>query len=297
MTGAKSLRGSKVTLNTCGALATWSGPISTVYPSGALWAAASKPTLPLAPDLFSTTSSCPRKRDKLSAIARAPTSVEPPAGYGTMKRMGRLGHSCAAAAAGIARATKSDAINAGERAIPSLLPFASVIYYRNDAGSVEPIAASRLEVLPRNAVLDLSARRHGSNQALSLRAIRCGLICRADPDLYGRRIWHRRHRNAQNLMADDIRHEQAAIRAAIRGEFHHGRGEQWGKARGLVRPAQHPALCKHAPHSCRPRLSACRRHAHDPDGRPATRLARVSPADQLRRGVWAQDRGRCFCHV
>src|ERR1700738_2763124 len=217
MTGAKSLRGSKVTLNTCGALATWSGPISTVYPSGALWAAASKPTLPLAPDLFSTTICCPRERDKLSAIARAPTSVEPPAGYGTMKRMGRLGHSSASTAAGNAGATTNEAINADERAIPSLLPFASVIDYRNDAAAVEPIAASRLEVLPRNAVLALSARRHGSDQALSLRAIHCGLIRRADPDLYGRKVRYRRYGNAQNLMAEDVRHEQAAIQRATPG--------------------------------------------------------------------------------
>jgi hypothetical protein len=55
------------------------------------------PILPLAPDLFSTTICWCRWRDKDSPTRRAPTSVDPPAGNGTMKRTGRLGHSCAAA--------------------------------------------------------------------------------------------------------------------------------------------------------------------------------------------------------
>src|SRR5262245_21857211 len=54
------------------------------------------PILPLAPDLFSTTICWCRRRDKDSPTRRAPTSVDPPAGNGTMKRTGRLGHSCAA---------------------------------------------------------------------------------------------------------------------------------------------------------------------------------------------------------
>src|SRR5262249_10791424 len=46
-------------------------------------------------DLFSTTICWPSARDKYSPTRRAPTSVEPPAGNGTMKRIGRFGHSCA----------------------------------------------------------------------------------------------------------------------------------------------------------------------------------------------------------
>ena len=69
------------------------------------------------------------------------------------------------------------------------------------------------------------------------------------------------------------------------GELHHGRGEQRRQARSLVRPAQHPALCEHAAHPRRPRLSALRRHADHPDGRPPAGLARLSAADQLSRSM------------
>src|SRR5215831_15772020 len=53
------------------------------------------PMLPLAPDLFSTTICWPSARERYSPMTRVATSVEPPAGNGTMKRTGRFGHSCA----------------------------------------------------------------------------------------------------------------------------------------------------------------------------------------------------------
>src|SRR6266576_409264 len=47
-----------------------------------------------------------------AAMVRATMSVEPPAGNGTTKRTGRLGHSCAEPAVGNAIATATAAINA-----------------------------------------------------------------------------------------------------------------------------------------------------------------------------------------
>src|SRR5258708_39038634 len=55
---------------------------------------------PLAPDLFSTTTCRPSVRDKWSPTTRAATSVEPPAGNGTMKWTGRSGQSPAMAMTG-----------------------------------------------------------------------------------------------------------------------------------------------------------------------------------------------------
>src|ERR1044072_1588440 len=67
------------------------------------------PRLPLAPVLFSTKTCWPSVRDKYSPSTRAATSVEPPAGNGTMKRTGRVGHSCAQTCTG-ARISASNAI-------------------------------------------------------------------------------------------------------------------------------------------------------------------------------------------
>src|SRR5262245_36739547 len=53
--------------------------------------------LPPAPDLFSTKNWRPKTRDKYSLMMRAPASVEPPAGKGTITRTGRDGYGCALA--------------------------------------------------------------------------------------------------------------------------------------------------------------------------------------------------------
>src|ERR1700694_508225 len=66
-----------------------------VYPSGADFAAASVPTAPPAPPRFSMTIVCPSASDRRFCTMRAMTSVPPPGGYGTMKRTGFAGQSCA----------------------------------------------------------------------------------------------------------------------------------------------------------------------------------------------------------
>ena len=119
-----------------------------------------------------------------------------------------------------------------------------------------------------HAVLDLSPRAHGLDQAYAVRPL-CGrFTCRADVDLYRGQVRHRRHRHGQDLVADHFRHEQAAIRQARGAEFHHGGGEQRRQARGLVRPSQHPPIREHAAHPCRARLPAGRRYPHDTARRP-----------------------------
>ena len=71
-------------------------PNSSEYPSGRARATAAEPTLPEAPERFSTTTGWPRDRCKGSATARARMSVEPPGAQGTTMVTGRLGYrSCA----------------------------------------------------------------------------------------------------------------------------------------------------------------------------------------------------------
>ena len=164
-------------------------------------------------------------------------------------------------------------------------------------------ASTIVSVLPRppavprrirgHAVFHLSARAHGLDHALAAGAVRRGLLCRADPGLHRRHVRHRRHRHAEDLVADHLRHEQAAVRQAAGGELHHGRGEQRRQARSLVRPHQHPALCEHHPDPRRPRLSARGRHLDDPDRRPPPGLAGLPAADQCRGAGRASILGRC----
>ena len=123
------------------------------------------------------------------------------------------------------------------------------------------------------------------------------LVRRADAGLHGRHLRHRRHRHGEGLMADHLRHGQAAVRQAAGGELHHGRGEQRRQARSLVRPAQHPALREHAADPRGPRLPARRRHPDHPLRRPAAGLARLAAADQCGEERRAQDLGRCVCHL
>ena len=105
--------------------------------------------------------------------------------------------------------------------------------------------------------------------------VRRRLARRADADLHGRHVRHRRYRHAEGLLADHVRHEQAAVRQAAGRELHDGRSQQRRQARSLVRPTQHPALCQHAADPRRPRLSARGRHADDPLRRPPAGLARA----------------------
>ena len=65
---------------------------------GGMSFSAPAPITPEAPALFSTITGWPICAASLSAISRAITSVTPPGAHGTMKRIGRFGNSCAAAA-------------------------------------------------------------------------------------------------------------------------------------------------------------------------------------------------------
>src|SRR6478672_962889 len=175
------------------------------------------PILPLAPDLFSMTICCRRLRDKYSPTRRAPTSVEPPAGNGTMKRTGRLGQSCPLAV-GMAAISTRDATTRRSFTIGkwSCSPASTIL-------SVPPCV--RLAATPRSrsphAVLQLSPRAHGRDDAFAVGAVCRGLLCRADFDLYRGHLRDRRYRHGENLVADHLRHEQAAIRQARRAQRHH----------------------------------------------------------------------------
>src|SRR5216117_2031432 len=98
VTGRKSRRGSKPRLEyRCGAVVIPSVPTSIVYPSGALLATYSMPIWPAAPVRFSTMPAWPKTCLSRSATGRVAMSVEPPAGKGTIHRIGFDGHGCASA--------------------------------------------------------------------------------------------------------------------------------------------------------------------------------------------------------
>src|SRR5499426_2440465 len=91
--------------------------------------------LPLAPVLFSTTTCWPRLRVRYSPMIRADTSVEPPAGNGTMNRIVLVGQSCAKPGAGI-RATRANAAAAVRRLTIGELPL--VFHYPTGASPARP---------------------------------------------------------------------------------------------------------------------------------------------------------------
>src|SRR5262249_43585222 len=70
-------------------------------PSGAAFAAACAPMMVLAPGRFSITTGCPQSWLMVWPIRRATMSLGPPAGKGTIIRIGRLGKlaDCSSAAA------------------------------------------------------------------------------------------------------------------------------------------------------------------------------------------------------
>src|SRR5712691_5289124 len=81
--------------------------------------------LPPAPSLFSTTTGWPRLAGRRSANRRAKTSLEPPGGNGTMKRIGRLGQvSCARPAPACAPSTAASATKAHVRLFSMAFSFA-----------------------------------------------------------------------------------------------------------------------------------------------------------------------------
>src|SRR5215470_18910736 len=65
--------------------------MNSVEPSGAAFADACAPMMVLAPGRFSITTGCPQSWLMVWPIRRATMSLGPPAGKGTMIRIGRLG--------------------------------------------------------------------------------------------------------------------------------------------------------------------------------------------------------------
>src|SRR6185295_10278606 len=81
--------------------------VMTVYPSGRALTAASVPMVVLPPGRLSTTTCCPHASVSCCPRRRAVKVVLPPGAYGVMKRIGLLGYSCCAAAAGPALSAPS----------------------------------------------------------------------------------------------------------------------------------------------------------------------------------------------
>src|SRR5262245_21597320 len=83
-----------------------------VYPSGALFAAASTPVSPPAPPRVSTTTCWPSSAESPLASERPNRSAAPPAANGTISLSGRFGNGCAPAAGGSSAAAARAEINA-----------------------------------------------------------------------------------------------------------------------------------------------------------------------------------------
>ncbi len=81
------------------ALVRFTDPTVRVYPSGAAWAPATPPIMPVAPDLLTTTIGCPITFSATEAKARLCRSRVPPGGMGLIKVMGRVGYSAPPASA------------------------------------------------------------------------------------------------------------------------------------------------------------------------------------------------------
>src|SRR5262245_32432820 len=73
------------------------GPMSSMWPSGALFVTRSLAMAPPAPGRFSTTTCCPRRSASFSPSARETLSMPPPGGYPARNRMGFDGYDCAVA--------------------------------------------------------------------------------------------------------------------------------------------------------------------------------------------------------
>ena len=128
-----------------------------------------------------------------------------------MKCIGRFGHSCPQPAAG---ATMATSVARTRRIIIECARLRSSSYILSHPSPGRPVAAPLSRSFSRHAVLDLSPRAHGLDQAYAARTLCRGLACRADVDLYRRHVRHRRYRHGEDFMADHLRHEQAAIRQA-----------------------------------------------------------------------------------
>src|SRR5262245_19867961 len=90
--------------------------ISIVWPSGGAVATALAAVVPPAPTRFSTTTAWPRISDSGWATMRAAMSVPPPAPNPTIRRIGRVGQSCACARPAKKMAAHASSMAAGRDA-------------------------------------------------------------------------------------------------------------------------------------------------------------------------------------
>ena len=268
-----------------------------------LFAAASMPTLPSPPDLFSIR---PAGRARAPAYSRSrarPTSVEPPAGNGTMKRIGRLGHSSPAPRRGATRRQRSDqcAATRPQRSLQhradvssSQMNLLHLLHHRvHRISSLSPPATDQPQV-PHDAVStylpehmgSASSRRPGRSSQAPMQEL--------DADLHRRDVRHRRHRHASRSRgaprptwaSRSSTKPQAANYTTV--EASNGAKLEVWFDRLNIRP-----WANTHPDPRRPRLPARRRHPDGAARRPPAGLARLSPADQLRGACRAQDLGRC----
>src|SRR5688572_15301004 len=79
-------------------------PTTRVYPSGALFATSSQPTMPFAPVRFSMITCCPQDSVSFWPTVRASRSDGPPGANGTTMRIGLTGYWAVAGAANAAAA-------------------------------------------------------------------------------------------------------------------------------------------------------------------------------------------------
>src|SRR6266853_1570738 len=107
-----------------------SWPRSSVYPSGAAFAASSLERFPFEPGRFSTTTGWPSASPSLGASTRAIVSVAPPGGLGTSRRTGRVGYCAEAAAA--SRAKRNAAAIRGSARSGTRFGFMPAAFFRTE---------------------------------------------------------------------------------------------------------------------------------------------------------------------
>ena len=184
------------------------------------------PMLPLAPDLFSTTTCCPsesrheiaddaggdvggpagRKRnDEMNWAAPANLPPRPPAPRA--REPGRK---------------QRNAISASP--LPLFFRIRRRIWYRLfSRRTLHPTIPKRHSGSSnRHAILQVSSRAHGLHQARDAGTVRRRLLRRARAGLYRRHLRHRRHRHGESVVADHIGLEQAAVQQARRSELRDG---------------------------------------------------------------------------
>src|SRR6266446_1497218 len=131
-------------------------PAAIVYPSGADFATKSRPSMPLAPGRFSTSTGWPSRSVIFGPIRRDMMSVVLPGGNGTMILIGLEGQDCASAAAVNPRA------NAASTTTRSCLILALPIRFRQSVilrAAIAAVIPAYLWVFPSHNAVDLYEQR------------------------------------------------------------------------------------------------------------------------------------------